>query len=72
MTLNESFGIVIYGILGASFVVWYLSCLVTMLFSCQSPRSYFSYAYPSSEWFLLVNIIAVVCGAAFVLHWSTQ
>lgn len=72
MTLEESFALVIYGLVGAGFLWWYVWCWWTMMFRCQKPSHFFSEAYSTSEVFAIVNAIALLCAAAFALFWITN
>jgi len=72
MSLHESFGIVIWGMLIIAFITWYLRCLYILFFECRSFEEYFSEAYESSEPFFLVTFIGFICVAAFILHYVTN
>ena len=72
MTLNEAFGAVIFGLLGALFLIWYGWCWYTMIFRCQRASHFFSYAYSTSALFIIVNFLLVVCAASFGLYWMTN
>lgn len=72
MSLYEAYGAIICGLVVLAFLAWYLSCWFVMMFRCQSVRSYFSNAHPSSAPFMLVNLLLVVSLGAFGLHWATQ
>ena len=72
MTLNEAFGVVIWGLALAGFASWYGWCWFTMLFRCQRPSHFFSQAYSTSGLFFTVNILLTICIAAFGLYWATN
>lgn len=68
MTYEEAISATLLFAAAFAFASWYLQCWFVMLFCCQSLRSYFSSAYPSSALFLGVNGAALVLVAAWFLH----
>ena len=72
MSFHEAFGTVLFSVVGIAFVYWYVRCWFEMLFKCQSIRAYFSIAWGSSGPFIIVNVFAAICIAAFALQWATS
>lgn len=72
MTLNEAFGVVIWGLVAVGFLSWYGWCWFTMLFRCKHPSHFFSLVYSTSGIFFIVNVFLTICIGAFGLYWATN
>lgn len=69
MTYYDAFMWVYWGLIGATFVIWYLCCWYWMLIQAPTILSYFTPQYESAPFFMVVNFIIVVFAPPFYLVW---